>query len=56
MGGKVVQECVDMSFILFGCLCLFCSDAAEGNKGGDVNGLGIVHDCADNLLDVFDPV
>ena len=56
VSGEVVQECVDVLFSLSGGLCLFCSDAAEGNKGGDVNGPGIVHDCAINLLDAFDPV
>ena len=54
VSGEVVQECVDVLFSLFGGLCLFYSNAAEGNKGGDVNCPGIVHDGADNLLDAFD--
>ena len=54
VGGKVVQEGVDVPFSLFGGLCLFSSNAAEGGKGGDVNSPGIVHDSADNFLDAFD--
>ena len=56
MGGEVVQECEDMLFGFFCCLCLFGGDAAERNKRGDVNCLGIVHDGAHNLLDSLYPV
>ncbi len=54
VGCKVVQEGVDMFFSLFGGLCLFGGNVAEGNKGGDVYCLCIVHDGAHNLLNSFD--
>ena len=53
VGCKVVQEGVDMFFGLFGGLCLFSGDAAEGNKSSDVYCSGVVHDGAHNLLNTF---
>ena len=56
VGCKVVQEGVDMFFGLFGGLCMFSGDAAEGNECSDVYCSGVVHDGAHNLLNSFDPV
>ena len=45
---------MDVALGLFGGLCLFGGDAAECDKGGDVDGPCIVHDRTNNLLYAFD--
>ncbi len=50
VGVQVVEKLVDVFFCVFSCLGLFCSNAAEADKCGQVNSSSIVHDGSNNLL------